>query len=287
MILVESMATTVLWICMGAERMRDVRVTALSPPGAPVDRDDCVAREEPLEIRLGGQPLAVVMRTPGDDIDLAAGFLKAEMIIRHADDVATIRHCTDASVENVIDVRLSEERKGSAEAMLKTRMAERSTVTSASCGVCGKRSIESLHADVAPFCRAVELDPTLIAALPARLRRSQEVFDKTGGLHAAAIFDAGGSLLALFEDVGRHNAVDKCVGHLLLRESLPRDGILVVSGRTSFEIVQKALVAGIQTIAAVSAPSSLAVELARASNMSLFGFVRDGSLNVYASARTP
>jgi FdhD protein len=202
------------------------------------------------------------------------------MIIRDAEDVGTIRHCGD--LENVIDLRLSDDRRSSAEAMLATRMAERSTVTSASCGVCGKRSIESLHTDAPPFAHPPELDPAMIASLPARLRESQEVFAKTGGLHAAAVFDRAGTLLVLREDVGRHNAVDKCVGHLLLREMLPLDGVLMVSGRTSFEIVQKALVARIQTIAAVSAPSSLAIELARDSKMALFGFVRDGRLNAYS-----
>jgi FdhD protein len=267
---------------MGAERVRYVPVTAVAPGQIAVERDDCVATEEPLEIRIAGRPLAVVMRTPGDDIELAAGFLKSEMIIRDSDDVATIRHCSDPDVENVIDVRLSDARGASAEAMLAERMAERSTVTSASCGVCGKRSIESLHTGAPPFSKTAPIDPELVASLPGRLRASQEVFEMTGGLHGAAVFDRSGSLLAVKEDVGRHNAVDKCVGHLLLREMLPLDGILVVSGRTSFEIVQKALVAGIQTIVAVSAPSSLAIELARSSNMVLCGFVRDGKLNVYA-----
>ena len=266
---------------MSAERrIRDVRVTAMVAGGEAIDRDDCVAAEEPLEIRIAGRPLAVVMRTPGDDIDLAAGFLKAEMIIATADDVGTIRHCQGE--DNIIDVRLSPDRARSAEAMLAERMAERSTITSASCGVCGKKTIESLHAGAVPFSSKVKIDPAMIASLPGRLRQSQEVFDKTGGLHAAAIFDGGGNLLVLREDVGRHNAVDKCVGHLLLRETSPSDGILVVSGRTSFEIIQKALVARIQTVVAVSAPSSLAIELATASNMSLFGFVREGKLNAYA-----
>jgi FdhD protein len=265
---------------VGAERARDVRVIAIEIRGETSERDDCVAAEEPLEIRIDGRPLAVVMRTPGDDVELAAGFAKAEMIVRDADDVGTIRHCSD--LENVIDLKLSDARRGSAEAMLAARMAERATVTSASCGVCGKRTIESLHADVPAFARAPSIPVELIAELPSRLRASQEVFAKTGGLHAAAVFDREGRLLVLREDVGRHNAVDKCVGHLLVREMLPVDGVLMVSGRTSFEIIQKALVARIQTVAAVSAPSSLAIELARASNMALFGFVRDGKLNAYS-----
>lgn len=246
-----------------------------------------MATEEPLEIRVGQRPLAVVMRTPGDDIELAAGFLKAETIIRDAEDVDTIRHChsgADPDYENVVDVALSAVRRDASEALLAQRMAERSTVTSVSCGVCGKRTIESLHADAKPFDAAPQIDMAMIASLPDRLREAQEVFEVTGGLHAAAVFSSDGTLLVLREDVGRHNAVDKCVGYLLLREILPelRDAILMVSGRTSFEIIQKALVAGIPAVAAVSAPSSLAVELARSSNMALFGFVRDGNLNVYA-----
>ena len=269
---------------MPADRVRDVRVIAVAGEERST-RDDQVATEEPLEIRIGGKPLAVVMRTPGDDMELAAGFLKAETIIRDADDVDTIRHCTsgaDEEYENVVDVTLSEVRRGSAEALLAERMAERSTVTSASCGVCGKRTIESLHADAPPFEQRAEVDPGLLTTLPDKLRTAQEVFDKTGGLHAAGVFDTRGNLLVLREDVGRHNAVDKCVGYLLLREMLPVNGILMVSGRTSFEIVQKALVAGIQVIAAVSAPSSLAIELAETSNITLCGFVRNGALNVYA-----
>ncbi len=273
---------------MPRERVRDVRVTALAPGGSATVRDDCVACEEPLEIRIEEKPLAVIMRTPGDDLELAAGFLKSEAIIRDESDLATIRHCTsgaDPGLENVVEVRLSDARRTSAEAALASRMAERSTVTSASCGVCGKRSIESLHVDRPPFSAAAHVDLEVIASLPARLRAHQEVFERTGGLHAAAVFDARGQIMVIREDVGRHNAVDKCVGMLLLRDRLSElDGaVLMVSGRTSFEIIQKALVAGIQIVAAVSAPSSLAVELAQASNMALFGFVRDGRVNAYGT----
>lgn len=271
---------------MVAERIRGVQVTEVTRNGTR-SKEDRVAAEEPLEIRIGGKPLAVVMRTPGDDIELAAGFLKAETIIKDADDVDTIRHChsgADPDYENVVEVTLSAARRTEAQTLLAQRMAERSTITSASCGVCGKRTIESLHADIGAFEATPKVDVEMIATLPGRLREAQKVFDATGGLHAAAVFDSDGTLLVVKEDVGRHNAVDKCVGHLLLREMLPllSGATLMVSGRTSFEIVQKALVAGIPSVAAVSAPSSLAVELARASNMALFGFVRDGSLNAYA-----
>ena len=253
-------------------------------PDGTADKTAAVVTEEPLEIRIDDQPLAVVMRTPGDDIELAAGFLRAEGIIRDADDVATIAHCreTDAS-ENVINVRLTEARRNTAEAMLAARAAERSTVTSASCGVCGKRTIESLHVEAPPFESLATVDPEIIAALPDRLRATQTIFDATGGLHGAGLFTADGALVVAREDVGRHNAVDKVIGATLLREMpIPTRSVLMVSGRTSFEIVQKALIARIQTVAAVSAPTSLAIELARASRMTLMGFVRGGAFNVYA-----
>lgn len=268
-----------------SERAREIEIRRRFGRGLETGRDR-VAVEEPLEIRIDGTPLAVVMRTPGDDLELAAGFLHAEEIVRSADDIETITYCrtpADPSLENVVNVRLSEARRGQAEALLAQRKAERSTVTSASCGVCGKRTIESLIAGAPPFAAPPRLDLGLLRELPARLRSAQAVFDQTGGLHASAIFDPGGALLVAREDVGRHNAVDKCVGHLLLREQLPvRGAILMVSGRSSFEIIQKALLARVQIVAAVSAPSSLAVELARASNMGLVGFVREHSSNVYS-----
>ncbi len=265
----------------------DVGVQALQDGGY-LSRSDTVAAEEPLEIRLHGEALAVVMRTPGHDMELAAGFLCAEEIIRSGDDLESIRHCTSADAdepENIVEVRLIESVRRSAEALLGARRAERATVTSASCGVCGKRSIEALHANAPPFERPPEIIAARILPLPDRLRAAQQVFDSTGGLHGAAVFDADGALVVAREDVGRHNAVDKCVGFLMMRELLPLKGAtLMVSGRTSFEIIQKALVARIQTVAAVSAPSSLAVQLANESNMGLVGFVRGGNLNVYAGA---
>jgi FdhD protein len=275
---------------MVVERIREFEVRSLSERGTSDAKVDRVACEEPLEIRVEGEALAVVMRTPGDDIELALGFLHAEEIIASADDVGTIAHCkggTDPDLENVVNVTLDASKKDAAARALALKKAERATVTSASCGVCGKRTIESLQAG--PRARAFEAPPAfdtkLISTLPARLRSAQAVFAETGGLHAAAVFDASGELLVVREDVGRHNAVDKCVGHLLLKEALPVKGaILFVSGRTSFEIIQKALLARIATVAAVSAPSSLAIELARASNMALIGFVREGRLNVYSGS---
>jgi FdhD protein len=271
---------------MVVERIRDFEIRVVSQGQGVRSKNDRIAGEEPLEIRIEGTPLAVVMRTPGDDVELAAGFLHAESIIESSDDVDTIAHCrdeTDPDLTNVVNVRLSEARRKSTEAKLAAKSAERATITSASCGVCGKKTIESLHASAKPFERAPAIDVDLIRDLPRKLRSAQQVFDETGGLHAAAVFDRKGDLLVLREDIGRHNAVDKCVGHLLLSEKLPVDGaMLMVSGRTSFEIVQKALLARIPIVAAVSAPSSLAIELARESNMGLCGFVRDGNLNLYS-----
>lgn len=270
---------------MVVERIRDLDVHKVQSGAAHVAQDR-VACEEPLEIRIEQEPLAVIMRTPGDDIELALGFLYAEEIIKSTDDVGTVAHCksgTDPNLENVVNVTLAPDRRGSVEAKLAQKKAARSTVTSSSCGVCGKLTIESLQASAQPFAREAVIDPALISSLPNALRSAQQIFDQTGGLHAAALFDRTGQLLVLREDVGRHNAVDKCVGAMLLREALPIDrAILMVSGRTSFEILQKALMARVQTVAAVSAPSSLAVELARASKMGLCGFVRGENLNVYA-----
>ena len=273
---------------MTVERIRDFVVLAQASDGASANRADSVVVEEPLEIRLDGAPLAVVMRTPGHDIELAAGLLLAEEVVTCSDDFASIAHCTDGddpNLTNVVTVKLTAERAGLAATRLAMKNAERATIASASCGVCGKRTIESLHTAAPPFDTAPTIDFALIARLPAALRQAQEVFDATGGLHAAAIFDSQGNLLVAREDVGRHNAVDKCVGYLMLREALPVPGaVMMLSGRASFEMVQKALVARIPIIASVSAPSSLAVELARESRIGLCGFVRGASLNQYSPA---
>lgn len=270
---------------MTRARILEVGVSALSAQGLQ-SRPDQVVIEEPLEIRLGTEPLAVIMRTPGDDLELAAGFLLGEGIVAEADDLETLRHCedtTEVGLENVVNVVLSGARAETAGSLLARRRAERSTVTSASCGVCGKRSIESLQTQAPPFDQQPELQVQPFLEYPKRLREAQAVFDRTGGLHAAGVFDREGRLLVVREDIGRHNAVDKCVGYLLMRELLPLSGAtLMVSGRCSFEIVQKALVARIQTVCAISAPSSLAISLAQQSKMGLLGFVREGSLNVYA-----
>ena len=249
--------------------------------GTAVVRSDVAAVEEPLEIRLQGTPFIVTMRTPGADAELAAGFLLSERIIERAADLLSIRHCTDTpDADNVLNVMLS----GAAADALEWRFAERRHVAvNSACGVCGRQSIDDLMQAVRRVRSPLQVPAALIAALPERLRDAQRVFDATGGLHAAALFDASGTLLVAAEDVGRHNAVDKVIGSQLLHERVPlHDAILFVSGRTSFEIVQKAVMAGIPIVAAVSAPSSLAIELARDAGVTLIGFVRDGTFNVYA-----
>jgi FdhD protein len=249
-------------------------------------RPDAVAVEEPLEIRVDGAPLAVTMRTPGDDIDLALGFLTTEGVITSAEDVRQARFCagaddTDLNTYNVLDVALTG-------GLSVPTSAERHFYVSSSCGVCGKASIDAVRTRTA---YPVGDDPLVVstevlAQMPTALRAHQGVFDQTGGLHAAALFAVDGSLVAVREDVGRHNAVDKIVGDALRRHALPlREHVLLVSGRASFELVQKALMAGLPAIAAISAPSSLAVELAIESGMTLVGFLRGDTMNVYAGAQ--
>jgi len=242
-----------------------------------VQRPDLLAVEEPLEIRIGGEPLTVTMRTPGDDIDLAAGFLFTEGIVGAAADIAEIRKCDD----NVADVRL---RPGMMVAQDRLR---RNFLTTSACGVCGKQSIDMVRTRASFDVTAdnVLLTAETLVRLPGRLREEQRLFARTGGLHAAAIFTAEGTLIALREDVGRHNAVDKLIGWALRTARLPLTGsVLLVSGRASFELAQKALMAGIPVLAAVSAPSSLAVELAAEAGMTLVGFLRGGSMNAYTGA---
>jgi len=244
---------------------------------------DVAAAEEPLEIRLDNAPFIVTMRTPGADRELAAGFLLAERIIEGPDDLGTIQHCTDpdAAAGNVLNVTLA----GSAVTRARDALARRRTVTTTSaCGVCGRQSIDDLMVGLAPVAVTWSVSRDVITRLPDLLRASQSTFDATGGLHAAGLFDRTGRLIAVAEDVGRHNAVDKVVGAQLLMEQFPlSDRILFVSGRTSFEIVQKAVAARVPMVAAVSAPTSLAVDLARRSGVTLLGFVRGGTFNIYAT----
>lgn len=246
-------------------------------------RQDVAATEEPLEIRLEGAPFVVTMRTPGADRELAAGFLLAERIIAGPDDLGTIQHCTDpdAAAGNVLNVTLTGQASARATAALATR---RLVTTTSACGVCGRQSIDDLMAGITPVECAWSVPRAVISMLPDRLRAAQSAFDATGGLHAAGLFDRSGSLTAVAEDVGRHNAVDKVIGSQILVERFPLgDRILFVSGRTSFEIIQKAVAARIPVVAAVSAPTSLAIELARDARVTLLGFVRGGGFNIYAT----
>jgi FdhD protein len=261
-------------------RRRVLRVQAgdgAAAEAASDPRADLLAVEEPLEIRLNGDPLTVTMRTPGDDLDLAAGFLAAEGVVAVADDIAGIRMCD----ENVADVTLAGPVPAAAGRL------RRNFLTTSACGVCGKDSIDAIRVRARYDVSAdpVQVSPAVLASLPVRLREAQRVFASTGGLHAAGLFSADGTLLALREDVGRHNAVDKLIGRALQEGHLPLAGhVLLVSGRTSFELAQKALVAGIPVLAAVSAPSSLAAELAEESGMTLVGFLRGTTMNVYTGA---
>ena len=242
---------------------------------------DTLAVEEPLEIRLSGVPLSVTMRTPGHDFDLVTGFLYAEGVVRAPADVVSMRYCADTETLNVVDVRLAPD------VVPPEVSVERSFYTTSACGVCGKTSIDAIR-QRAPFdvrSDPLRLSASLLAELPETLRAAQRVFDRTGGLHAAGLFSSSGDLLVLREDVGRHNAVDKVIGWALKDGRVPLRGhVLLVSGRASFELTQKALMAGLPTLAAVSAPSSLAADLAEESGMTLIGFLRGPSMNVYTGA---
>ena len=245
-------------------------------------RPDTLAVEEPLEIRVGGERFTLTMRTPGDDFELAAGHLVSEGTVARAEDVRGIRYCDDGRPDrtyNVLDVTL-------APGVVPPENRRHSYVSSA-CGVCGKDSLDAVRTtarwDLADD--PLRIPSGLLAALPGRLREGQAVFERTGGLHAAGLFGADGELLCVREDVGRHNAVDKVVGWALGQDRLPLRGtVLQVSGRASFELVQKAWLAGIPVLSAVSAPSTLAVDLAAEAGMTLAGFVRGTSMNVYAGA---
>jgi FdhD protein len=250
-------------------------------------RPDTLATEEPMEIRLltGGerQTVAVTMRTPGADFELAAGFLYGEGIVKSTDDIAKISYCVDSDLDaaqqyNIVNVEL----RGGREYDL--RPLERHFYTTSACGVCGKASLEQLELRGCPVALpGPEVSAETLYSLPEKLREAQGLFDATGGLHAAALFDEEGNLVALREDVGRHNATDKLVGWALLENRLPLSGhIVMVSGRSSFEILQKCLTAGVPFVCAISAPSSLAVDVAREFGMTLVGFLRERRFNVYA-----
>lgn len=262
------------------------------------DSPDVLAVEEPLEIRIGfpdgaHRAISITMRTPGDDGELAAGFLFTEGIIRSPDQIRQIRHCglkigkQKTTVDRAAALNSNTIRVDLADNIdLDLKSLERHFYTTSSCGVCGKSSIDALQTKAASLSAdTIRISSDFVHNLPDRLRLAQDVFDKTGGLHASALFNVDGELELLREDVGRHNALDKVIGAKFLNGELPlANKILLVSGRASFELVQKALMAGIPILAAVGAPSSLAVELATEFGMTLVGFVRDGSFNVYSGA---
>src|SRR5436190_10910286 len=251
-----------------------------------IEKPDRVVTEEPMEIQAGGpgqavEPVAVTMRTPGHDFELAVGFLYTEGLIA-ADDVAVVKYCDLPEGEpqqfNVVTVCLRHRFEGP---------QTKPFTTTASCGICGKASLDEVevHCTPVPPGPAGMVDAASVAQLPDRLRSAQQLFGETGGLHAAGLFTAAGDLVVIREDVGRHNAVDKLVGHAVLNSRLPlSDHVLMVSGRVSFEIVQKAAMAGIPVLCAVSAPSSLAIQAAERLGLTVVGFVRDGTCNVYSHA---
>jgi FdhD protein len=240
---------------------------------------DQVAVEEPLEIRVDTRSVSVTMRTPGHDEELAAGFLVTEGLIRKRGDIREIKRYQRNEQSNVVDVFLAPNTK------IDFARLTRHVFASSSCGLCGKATIETVHQHFKPIKKAPRVTPATLARIAAHLSSVQETFAQTGGLHAAAIYTTNGNLVIAREDIGRHNAVDKVIGHGFLKSLLPFDRhILLVSGRASFEILQKALAARIPIVAAVSAPSSLAVEFAESSGQTLVGFLRDGRMNVYAHA---
>lgn len=267
-------------------------------------RADAITAEEPLEIRLDGSVVTTTMRTPGHDVELAHGFLHSEGLIRQAVDVATARYCAGATgpdgqnTYNVLDVERVPGHRVGAEASspdgagatgalpfptLLEATPARLTVMNSACGVCGSASIESIMGKTYRPIAPVVLTPELILELPQRLRAEQVLFRKTGGIHAAAVFEADGTLLVAREDIGRHNAADKVIGHLLMNGTLDVPGrVLVMSSRASFELVQKAVMAGFSALITVSAASSLAVELARESGLTLVAFARENRFNLYA-----
>jgi FdhD protein len=255
---------------------RRTRILRWNEDAEPVDVTDELAVEEPLEIRIGGEPISVTMRTPGEDIELVAGMLLTESLIAPG-----IRPLIRQEHPNMVNVAIS----GLACGMADLEKVRRTWVTSTSCGLCGKASIESVHQQFPPVEDDVTIPRDLLPQLVCHLESAQTAFARTGGVHAAAVFDARAKLVVAREDVGRHNAVDKVIGNALLRGLLPLTGhILLVSGRASFEIVQKALGARIPIVAAVSAPSSLSVELASTGGQTLIGFLRADRCNVYTHA---
>lgn len=269
-----------------SSRRKSARLPVLKSATSPAV-EDLVAVEEPLEIRLAGETVAVIMRTPGDDHRLALGFLFGEGIIQRAEDASSVFHCGrlgDEGYGNVIDVAPA---SGSRIDWARLDASRRGGVTSSACGVCGRSAVDDLLAGIGPLPPGPAIPAASVGAAMERMRRQQPTFEATGGTHAAALWDAEGSLVAAHEDVGRHNAVDKVVGALLLARAAgasPIPAVLTMSGRGGFEIVQKAARAGVPVVACVSAPTTLAVAVAQAAGVTLCGFVRGERMNVYAHA---
>lgn len=249
-------------------------------------RRDDIATEEPLEMRLitptERKTIAITMRTPNADFELVAGFLFSEGIIRHRDDILSMRYCVDNTISeeqhyNVVNIHLAQE------PCVELRGLDRHFMINSACGVCGKASLDALETSgMLPIRDDLQVPPNLISSLPDKLRQSQQIFDTTGGLHAIALFNHAGDLLAVREDIGRHNAMDKLIGWALLEDKLPLNNhMLLVSGRASFELVQKTLSANVPIFSAISAPSSLAVATAQRFNMTLIGFLRNKNFNIY------
>jgi len=239
--------------------------------------EDEVVVEEPLEIRVNGESLSVTMRTPGNDFDLAIGLLFTEGIVRSCDEIGTIAYCPDEDqpeLKNVVNVVLTEPGR--------RIESSRRLWSNSSCGLCGKATLDAIRRVCQPVQSAMSVTHAVLYALPSRLRNAQANFERSGGIHAVALFDAQGSLLALREDIGRHNAVDKVLGAALMGGFLNAEMVMMVSGRLGFEIAQKALIAGVPIVASISAPSSLAVELADDFGMTAIGFLRGHSMNVYS-----
>jgi FdhD protein len=259
-------------------------VVRISAGGIRSTRADALAVEEPLELRIDGRTLAVTMRTPGSDMELAAGFLLSEGVIKQAEDISAMRYCAGTGADgmqtyNLLDIVLAD---GVAPP---DPSVERNFITNSACGLCGAAGIEAVRrrSSYEVASDPLEVTPELISNLPATLRVAQAAFERTGGVHAAGLFDSDGNLLCAREDVGRHNAVDKVLGWALQAGEIPARGrLLMVSSRASFELVQKAFMAGVPLLAAVSAPSSLAAEFAAEVGMTLLGFVRGETMNIYA-----
>ncbi|CAN5563817.1 formate dehydrogenase accessory sulfurtransferase FdhD [soil metagenome] len=258
---------------------RSFEIVRILPNESAAPPTDEVAVEEPLEIRVEGHSVAVVMRTPGHDRELAAGFALTEGLVRERNEIFEITSCLTGqeATNNVVNIALTDP------ARFDSGKLSRHVFTSSSCGVCSKATIEAARQQFAPIASAASIDTKALLRLPQKLAAAQETFRRTGGLHACALFDLAGELFLVREDVGRHNALDKLIGHELLAGRLPLgERILLLSGRVSFEMTQKALAGGIAIIAAISAPTSLAVEFARANNQTLVGFLRGTRMNIYA-----